>query len=451
MKLLKTLVFFIILVALAGYVYFYEIKGGEERDKIKKLEEKVFNFEKDSVRAIEIRSALKQFYFEKVEDGWKIFRPVETDGEKTTIDGLVNAMRDLKKVREFDIKKDDLKDYGLVGRSTLVILIFNDGSRDSVRFGDDTPVGSNVFANKSDTLVYMVASYTKNHATKNLFDYRDKSITKVKRTDIREFRVKNENGKFYLLKEGNDWFLKEPKETKADNSTVSSFLSKMEHGKAKSVVSELLENPQNYRLQKPNFEIDLYLGESLAHKRIIFSSLHDNISYVKDASRPHVFTVDSVFIGDINKNLFQFRDKSFAEYNKDKADSVVVAQGDSLLTFTKDTSDTWLLASQKKVKTWKMNSLLNSIKNLKAKKFLMENISTTTALGLANPERIIRVFSNGDKIQELRLAVAGDDQKVAFCTHSQVVAEIEQSTYNNFEVKISEFLEEEKQTSEDTS
>jgi hypothetical protein len=225
----------------------------------------------------------------------------------------------------------------------------------------------------------------------------------------------------------------------------------MEHGKAKSVVSELLENPQNYRLQKPKIEIDLYLGESLAHKRIIFSSLQDNISYVKDASRPHVFTVDSVFMRDINKNLFQFRDKSFAEYNKDNADSVVVVQGDSLLTFTKDTSDTWLFNSEKKVKTWKMNSLLNSIKNLKAKKFLMENISTTTSFGLANPERVIRVFSKGDKIQELRLAVAGDDQKVAFCTHSQVVAEIEQSTYNNFEVKISEFLEEEKQSSEDTS
>jgi len=451
MKLVKTLSFFIILVALASYVYFYEIKGGEERDKIKNLEEQIFNFEKDSVKAIDIRSALNQFYFEKSEDGWRIIRPVETDGDKTTIDGVINTLSNLKKVRDFNIKKEDLKDYGLVGRSTLVILIFNDGTRDSVRFGDDTPVGSNVFANKNDTTVFIVASYTKNQVTKNLFDYRDKSITKVKRDDIREFRVKNEKGQFHLVKEGNDWYLEAPMETKADNSTITSFLSKMEHGKAKSVVSETLENPQEYRLEKPSYEVDLYLGESRAHKRIIFSSLKDNVSYVQDESRPHVFTVDSLFIRDIDKDIFQFRDKNFADYDKDKADSVVVIQGDSLITFTKDTSDTWIYAFKEKVKNWKMNSLLNSVKNLKANKFLLEGLSDTKQFGLATPERIIRIFSKGVQIQELKLVSVNDDQKIAFCPNSQVVAEIEKSTYNNFEVKPSEFIEEEKKIPEEVS
>ena len=86
MKLVKTLILFLILAALGSYVYFYEIKGGEERDKIAELEEKLFIFEKDSVVAIEIRSIFSQFNFSKTDEIWKIEKPVETGGDKSTID-----------------------------------------------------------------------------------------------------------------------------------------------------------------------------------------------------------------------------------------------------------------------------------------------------------------------------------------------------------------------------
>jgi len=109
---MKTLIYFIILAALGSYVYFYEIKGGEERDKIAELEEQLFYFEKDSVVAIEIRSIFSQFKFSKTDDGWKINKPVETGGDKNTIDGLITTLHNLKKIREFPVKLEDYKDYG---------------------------------------------------------------------------------------------------------------------------------------------------------------------------------------------------------------------------------------------------------------------------------------------------------------------------------------------------
>jgi len=72
MKLVKTLALLGVLIVLAAYVYFYEIKGGEEREKQQQTDEKVLNFESDSVQSIEIRSVFKQFRFERHEDGWKI-------------------------------------------------------------------------------------------------------------------------------------------------------------------------------------------------------------------------------------------------------------------------------------------------------------------------------------------------------------------------------------------
>ena len=451
MKLMKTFVLFIILALLGSYVYFYEIKGGEEREKVEQLEKKVIVFEKDSVKTIEIRSAFRQFLFEDSEDEWRINKPVNTDGEKSTIDGILSTLQNLTKQREFTIRKDDLTNYGLVGRSTLVILIFNDGKRDSVRFGDNTPVGSNVFANREDTVVYMVPEHAKNTVSKDIFHWRDKSIAKIKQSDVREFNLKNSKGKFNIIKVGSEWQIKSPKDVQADNSTINSILRKIESEKVKSVVSESMDDTRKYRLANPTYEIILFLGTSKASKKLTFSSVKDNVSNGKDESRPHVFTVDSLFIKEIDKYLFYLRYKKIAEYNKDIVDSVLVYQGDSLLTVVKDTSDNWFLGVDKKVKTWKMNSFLNSFKNLTAKKFLLENVSATKKYGLAKPVRKIGIFSNGKKIQELLFGAERDDNRVTFCPTTKIVAEVTSFDYNNLEIDPSQFLEEKKEEVEETN
>jgi hypothetical protein len=440
MSTIKTLVLFVILAILAAYVYFYEIKGGEERDEADKIAKKILVVEPDSVRLIEIRSVFNRFIFERLGDDWRIKDPVKTGGDKSTIESLLTTLKNMDKIREFSINADEQKDYGLVGRSYLVIFELNSGRRDSLRFGDNTPVGSNVFVSKGDTMVYTIAANAKNTVTKNLFDWRDKSIAKVRESEISEFQLKNTKGSFKLVKEGSDWQLLKPKKVRGDNSTISALLRKFENGKAKSVVSESLDNSGQYNLKWPAYQIDLYVGEGKAHKQIILSKLINNASNVKDDSRPQVMTVDSIFIRDIDKTFFQLRYKKISEFDKNGVDSVLVTQGDSSLYFVKDTSDTWLLAGETKVKEWKMNSLLNSLNNLEAKKYLLENISSVTKYGLNRPERIIECFQKGERIQTLKLNTYRDIS-VAYCPTSEVVAEIDKNSFSNFEVKINDFIE----------
>jgi hypothetical protein len=449
MKLMQTLILFLILVVLGGYVYFYEIKGGEEREKLAKLEEQLFNFEKDSVNAIEIRSIFSQFNFSKTGDGWKIEKPVKTDGDKNTIDGLVNTLINLKKVREFNVNLEDYKNYGLVGRSYLATLIFNDGTRDSVRFGDQTPVGSNVFAAKGDTFVFTVQQNAKTTVSKQLFDWRDKSITKVKQADVREIKLKNKHGKFHIVKEGSNWNIESPKKLKGATNEISSILRKLENGRAKSVVSESMENEKKYRLNRPEIEVDLYIGESKAHKNIKFSSLEKNVSNVKDDSRSQVFTVDSLFIKDLNKSLFDLRDKKIYSFNKDDIDSAIVYQGDSTITMLKDTSDNWTFTKGENLKTWKMNSLINNINNLSAKKFVKENTEFTSKFGLKNPSRKVQLFSKDKLIIETLFGEKRDQNRIVYCPQSKIIAEVQEYSFTNAEVKPKDFIEEKTETEGD--
>jgi hypothetical protein len=448
MNLVKTLILFVIFAILGAYVYFYEIKGGEERELAEKEAKKILTFNKDSVEIIEIRSVFNQFYFERIGDTWRIKNPVETGGDETTINGMLNSLTNMNKVRSFTIKEGEQKDYGLVGRSYLVIFQLKNGTRDSVRFGDDTPVGSNVFASKGDTTVFTIPSSVKNSVTKKLFDWRDKSLTKIKQEDVKEFNLKNSHGNFHFLKEGNNWVIKKPRELRAEKSTVDGVLRKFESGRAKSIVSETMENPGNFDLIRPAYKIDFYLGEGKAHKSVILSSLKDNVVNVKDDSRPQVMTVDSLFVRDIDKTLFQFRNKKISDYNNDAVDSIVVSQGDSSLYLVRDKNDDWFLGGDRKVKSWKMNSFLNTVKNLTAKSFLAENVSETKKFGLDQPDRKIEIYLHGELIQSLYLNIY-NDTKVAFSPKSKMVVEIEDSPYNNLELKVDDFIDTSVKTAEE--
>jgi len=440
MNIIKTLVMLGILAVLAAYVYFYEIKGGEDREKEQAAAEKIIDFEPDSVQKIDMRSVLSQFVFERNGENWRILKPVNTGADNSAIDGLLSAFKNMKKVRQFSIRENEKKDFGLVGRSSLVIFEYKNGRRDTLRFGDETPVGGNVFVSRDDTLVYTVASYLKNNVTKSLFDWRNKSIAIVKESDVREFRLKNKKGDLHLTREGADWQFLSPREVKADNISVNALLRKFENGKAKSIASETLQNPGQYNLSNPAYEVDLYLGESKARKQIILSKLDKNVSYVKDDSRPQVMTVDSLFIKDIDKSFFDLRDKKIAQFDKDGSDSVVVMQGDSSIFFSKDTSGAWLLGGIEKIYEWKMNSLLNSINNLQAEKFLQENVAASSGYGLKNPERTIVCYKNGQVTQRL-IFTTYQGQKIAACPLSKVIVAISDNSFGNFEVKPADYID----------
>jgi hypothetical protein len=441
MKLMKTIVLFIIFLALGAYVYFYEIEGGKKREKIKDLEEKVFKFEKDSISAIGIDGPKGSFSFIRTDGGWRIEKPVKTEGDESTINSLLTTLANLKKDREFTIKKSELANFGLSRPVLTVHLKDNNGVEDVLRYGDETNIESKIFVSKIDTLIYTVPAHTKNSIDKNLFDWRDKSVIKINRNDIRELHLKNRFGSFQLLKEGPDWHLKSPIEAKADDSNISTILSKLESGKAKSVVSETLDQPADYQLNKPAYEVDIYVGEGRAHQRIIFSALEDNSAYGKDDGRPHVFTVDSTFLKAFNKSVMELRNKKFAEFDKDNADKIEAWQGDSLITLIKDSSDTWVIQDTVKLKTWKVNSYLNSLTGLTAKKYIAEKISESKKYGFAKPQRKVSVYSNGVRIAEIDFGEEKEENVIVFGRHTQTIAEIEKSDFDKVEIKIDEYKE----------
>jgi hypothetical protein len=97
-----------------------------------------------------------------------------------------------------------------------------------------------------------------------------------------------------------------------------------------------------------------------------------------------------------------------------------------------------------------MNTLLTTINNLKAKTFLLENVSSPNRYGLTRPERKIEIFQHGKKIQSVIVSIH-NDKKIAYSPGSNMIVEIETNSFDNLEVKVEDYIDTSVTDSKETS
>ena len=440
----KTAILFVLALALGAYVYFYEIKGGEERQKEKEISEKLFRVHKDSVQSIVIKSLLNNFRFEKTEDGWLIKKPVLTMADESPINTLLRSLTTAKKTRTIAIKPSELKDYGLAQRAMTIVITTKSGERDSVRLGDKTSIGGNVYASRVDTVVYIIPQALKNNAGKSLFDWRDKKVIHFEKDKVRQLSLQSPEGRFNFVKEDGEWKLTEPIKTKAERSAVDGMLNKLDFGRIKSVVSETGDKTAKYGLSRPAYRVELFSGAEKAKSGVSFSKPKGNTVYGKDDVRPHIFTVDTLFLEPFKKDLFGFRDKKILDFDRDRVTKLNLLYNDTLMTMEKDTSGTWHLSSGEKLKSWKINSLLSSLVSLKAERFVEENPPYLMPYGLVNPEGQIELYAGDDPLAKLEIGKKKKDTVYARNPRRKQVVTIKESKLKDLFPKKSEIVEKEK-------
>ncbi|HEM48947.1 MAG TPA: DUF4340 domain-containing protein [Caldithrix sp.] len=438
----KTIILVLIAVALGAYVYFYEIKGGEEREKEKEIAEKLFNFEKDSVNYIRIKSPKGNFVFNKTMDGWQIEEPVQTRADDSPINSLLNSLSTSKKVRTISINPDEKNQFGLGVRAIQLNFKDKAGHENQVAIGDETNIGSNVYVSLTDSAAHLVPKGLKNNADKSLFDWRDKKAVHFEKNNIREFTLTNPKGRFTFIKEGAEWKIVKPIETKAEKSTVDAVLNKLESGRIKSVVDEEGKNLSKYNLSRPAYSIEMLSGAEKARTSIALSKVKDNTAYGKDGVRAHIFTVDSNFVGPFDKNLFGFRDKKIIDFDNNRVTRINLSHNNEPMRFYKDTSDVWYLDSGEKAKKWKINSLLSTIKNLKAEKFVDEDPHYFMNYGLVNPESRIEIYGDDELIAELNLGYTKNGLVYTYNPNAKPLVAIKEEKLNDLFPPVKDMLEE---------
>lgn len=443
MSFKTTVILFIILIIVAAYFYFFEVVGHKKKEAEKEAAQQLFQFEPDSVNVLKIKNQYGEFEFQKIQGEWRITGPLYTDAEENLITSALNNLRDAKKDKEFSIKPNQKKDYGLGEKSVKVWINLKSGLVDSLDLGDNTPVGSSVFVSNLDTMVFTIPQYMKTSLDKKLFDWRNKNLLRFKSNDVQRMVIRKSGLKYEFEKTGaSDWnFLTINRP--ANTTMMTSILSKLENNKVKEFVDEEGTSLAKFGLSNPPCQIDLFLGENQGKKSITISRKVNNKYYAKEDSRKPIFEIDSALVKDIKKPQFDFRDKKLVKIERNSIVRVVIEYNDTLLTCIKDTANEWHLNDAEKslVKNSEITSFLSNVSNTTISEFVVDEPKSVGGYGLENPNLKIQFFNGDSKILDIKFGKTKDNNVYAMTNQYNSVYLLSKNQYNRLKLQRDKIVE----------
>jgi hypothetical protein len=392
MKGRATLILFGFLMALAAFVYFYEIKGKAVREKSDAKSKTLLALEEDQIRKVTVLRPAETLVFEKEGDRWRILEPVKALGDKYAAKGLVTSAATAKSERVID-EAGGLSEYGLADPKYTLIVQSKSGLSDTLLIGDPNPAGSSVFVKKSgNPAVHLTAASLSTAIGKSLFDLRDRTALPFEKDDVRKIEIRRGSTTVLLEKENDSWEMKSPFTARARKTAVDGLLSKVGYAEARKFEAESATGLERYGLRNPAVSLTLTCGPDQSPKRLLIGRREGEVYYAMDEARPPVFTVDSSVVNELKKEAAGLRDRKVCEFDQWSVKRCEIrSRGSAAFICVKDTSDEWAVESPEKgkAKSWKITGMFSDLSGLEAAAFIGKTSSGLSRYGLDRPVREI--------------------------------------------------------------
>ena len=418
----STLALLVVLIGLGAYIYFVLAK---RPDSTVTKQEKLFpNLEASKIDDLKVKSESGDVTSLKKEGGsWKIVSPLQVPAADSDATSLANALGDIEIVRVVEDNPTDLKPYGLdAPRIDVEYKSAEAKTAGHLLIGAKAAAGGNLYARREDEKrVVLIAQYQESSLNKSTFDLRDKTIMKVDHDKVDGIDV-NVGGKtFELAKAGSDWKMTKPVAARADFSAADGLIGRVQQAQMKKVVSTSPSpaDLKTYGFDKPQAIVNLHLGSARATFEV-GGKADDTTTYVRDTSKPDIYTVDNSSADDFKKPADDYRKKELFDFRAFDATRVELTRNGQTVVFervkAKDdkSPDTWHRVSPNPgdPDRSKVEGLLAGLADVRATSF----VDSTAKTGLQTPALIVDAkFDDGKKQEKVTF---GKDGSNAFAARS---------------------------------
>jgi hypothetical protein len=405
--LTSTIILVVVLAGLGGYIYFVDSErpagGVEERDQ-------VFDVEAEQLEELTVTSEGETTTLRKTDGTWKITAPVAVDADANEVSGLTSAIAALEINRVVTDNASNLADYGLAEPRIKIAFKAAGGAGGELHIGDKTPTASDMYAMKpGENRVFLVPAFQETSLAKNTFALRDKRILHFERdkVDTLEINVPGSPA-VQVAREGSEWTLKAPIQTRGDYSAVEGLLTRLSTAPMTEIIDP--NSPQTFGLDSPTAVITVGAGSNRAVLELGAES--DGKLYARDRARQLIFAVDPSVAADVKKTVDDLRDKDLFEFRSFNVQRLRLTRGNETFEFQKvtgsgETPDKWQRVVDGKatdVDLAKMEDFLTKLAALRAQSFN----PTTNAAGLADAALVAEATYDENKTERVRF-IKGDE------------------------------------------
>lgn len=215
-------------------------------------------------------------------------------------------------------------------------------------------------------VAYLVTQKPGEHSTSGL----GTPLLSLDSVAVDKLEIQSAKAHIVLEKRGVDWYLKEPIDYRADQSTVGNFIHDVKGLRVKSVVSN---KPDRFTV----FQVDTASGthfsiyEKGAKKdSLIIGKVGASYTelYVRKLPTNDVDAVDPMIQYQINRDVKDWRDKTIFKTPKEGIKEIKYQYGDT--TFTLAEQDSVWKIGKDVIKTDDVNGILSSLSNFQADDFI---------------------------------------------------------------------------------
>lgn len=421
MKFRTTLIFAALLaLGIVGVVYMN--KQDARNEEAKKSSEKILDYSGETINEISIWPA--GLIARRDSSKWRILEPVQADADDAVINTIADMFEWAKTERIVSSDPNAYHSFGLLPPRGVLVVKSNT-NQDTLYVGDDSQIGSFVYARKAGHPdVFLTSSSLWTNINKTAFDFRDKNILSFQQSQAHSVEIKNTHGLFKLVKAGSDWEMQYPKAYRGDSKKIDEIMNRVAYQRAAEFIDEQPVQLAAYGLDAPAYKFSVTLGDNRAQKTLIIGKMKDGKYYAQDIAKPPVFTVDSSFVHVLRVSAADLRNKKLVDSFIAQADEVELSVDDSTFVCSKDTANHWSLLQpvHRKAKDWKLSSILTELQTLTATGFASDDPPSLQPYGLNKPRIRCRASLNGEQILDLALgsdkdaetlyAQKGDDKTV---------------------------------------
>ena len=396
----------IVLVVLAGFVYFYEIRGREAREEAERVEGLLLDFDTESVQGITLETAEGLVEIARGEGGWRIVQPYTLAADDTAVDSLLRQLASAGQERLVMEDAGDLVPFGLEAPPVRLALLLDDRETLSLRVGGGTPVGYNVYVMRGDERdVYMTPAALKDNLDKSLFDLRDKQVLSFEDSEVEGIDIVGDSFEVSLRREAetaegvsNEWQITAPSSARADADVVSTALRRLRSDKATAFVAERPSEDEieAFGLAEPLFSFTIWTaGEASQTIDIGVESGEPSGLFARRRGSDPVFVIpESLVDALIPDDMNALRNKSLVHLGRDRITAVELDQKGQSLRLERR-GDEWRISDPRELEADAsgVSNLLTSFLNLSAEDFAEGSVDDTE-YGLGTPELTVAVHLN---------------------------------------------------------
>jgi hypothetical protein len=442
-RYLNTLIALAGLAVLWGTITYLDKRASRQASKVETpKEEKIFTLDSKHITSLTFRPRAGETVTCRHEGGtWAIAEPRKLSADQGTLSTVLNNLTTATVDETVDAHPSDLKQFGLDPPTySLEISTDSNPPKFTLLLGDDTPTSSGIYAQVAgNPRVVTLASYLKSNFEKSLFDLRDRRALTLEADQLRKMEV-NSKGKRWTLEKNPEgvWDLVLPPSVRADRFAVDGLISQLRGLTMQSIAAEDKKGQGAYGLGSPELRLEL-TGPSGAQTLVLGKKDKEGDRYFAvNSALPPVFTLNSTFLTEFQKDPADLRSKDLFSYSSFDAKRLEIdsPKGRSVFEIQKDNQWKQTEGGSKTATSAKMDTLLTRLRDLRASTF--PKGSDLAPLGLTKPAyRFTVQFGEKKQTETVEVSRVGEHVYARVST-DPLACEVSKSAFDDVEKALSD-------------